>query len=172
MSKASASAGRVIAPGCGYTASRRGYTNTREQDRRHALQIGTILHAWNRAHAELFALFRRVVAEGDHLLARSMWDSISSDKGQREILKAAVEVKLAKSLRFRTAALWAISALDKIGTARNDAAHSAMVWYYDRMEPGISVKPASVNRLTARPIDTRAFSTAAESRGIPVALRI
>ena len=153
MGKVSQNVAKVLAPGSPYSTSRLGYANTREADKRHARQIGTIIHAWNRAHAEVFGVFMRVVASGDYELAHAIWHSLATDSARRALLKSAVQVKLRSQKRFMNSTLWALSILDELAKDRNDAAHAEMVRYLDRMEPGISAKPASAKRLEERTIE-------------------
>src|SRR5690606_15008972 len=54
---------------------------------------------------------------------------------------------------IRRAITWAIKALNELARHRNDAAHSDMIWYYDRLEPGLIAKDATHERFSAAPFD-------------------
>lgn len=137
-----------------FHCSRRGPSVSRQHDRRHAQHIGEVVHAWNRAHAGLFALFQRVAADGDYALALGVWHTVPSDSTQRQMLEAAARAKLGKRRSYLNGVVWGCRVLNELGTLRNDAAHAEMLFYYTELVPGLSTKPGSAERLAQRPLST------------------
>lgn len=132
--------------------SRRARTRFPEEIR-YIRQIGEVLHAWNGAHGALFRVFVDVVSMGNYDLAHSVWHSVQSDKYQRDMLESFVRHKFDRKKRsFRAAILWSIAALNELSTRRNDIAHSEMAYFYERPEPGMSIKAAAAKRLEEMPI--------------------
>lgn len=153
MGKASKDVGTVITAKTRFPPSRRPPRPKTQAEISHIRHIGEVVHAWNQAHGALFHVFSLVAAESDILLAHALWHSIKSDNGQRMMPKEVVKVKFQNpQTSFRTAIFWAVSALDALGTYRNDAAHVEIIAGHSEIIPGMSSKHSSQDRLEKSPL--------------------
>jgi hypothetical protein len=90
--------------------------------------IGTVAHASNYLHERLAQLFV-IVSGADRPIALAMWYSLTSDRSQRGILRAAISAspedrwKPALPLA-RSDLLWLIDRANHFGNTRNDAIHT------------------------------------------------
>jgi hypothetical protein len=136
-----------------FPASRRPKFIRTPAESAHIRQIGEIVHAWNHAHGELFHVFSVLVADDDIILAHALWHSIQNDKGQRAMAAAVAKVKIPNpSNQLRQSILWAVTALDKLGTHRNDAAHAEIIQGHPDVTAALSVKTATSERLETSPV--------------------
>jgi hypothetical protein len=92
------------------------------------IAVGTVMHAWNKLHDSLGQLFV-AVSKADRPIALSVWYSISSDQGQRKILKAAIDgnqderwLKLCPTAKVDLQ--WLLTETQNLSERRNDAAHA------------------------------------------------
>lgn len=153
MGKVSREVATIITANTRFPPSRRPPRPRTAAEKQHIRHIGEIVHAWNHAHGVLFHVFSVVVAGDDISLAHALWHSIQSDKGQRTMLSAVVRDKYPKTNNsIRRAILWAVSALDLLGTHRNDAAHVEVIAGHPDIIPGMSTKTASLERLEKSPV--------------------
>jgi hypothetical protein len=153
MIKASRHAAHIITKNTRIKLSRRPRPETQPAAGKHAKHVGEVIHAWNAAHAALFGIFIRVGAGGDPVLAHALWHTIQSDKTQRDMVQAAVYVKLTRPLSVLNAVTWGIAALNELSKYRNDSAHTEMMFFRDDSVPGISARRTSMTRLLDNPLD-------------------
>lgn len=159
MGPSSREASSIITADTRFSPSRRPPQPRTSAERQHIRHIGEIVHAWNHAHGVLFHVFSVVVADDNISLAHALWHSIQSDKGQRAMLSAVVRDKYPKSENsIRAAILWAVAALDQLGTHRNDAAHVDIIAGHPEIIPGMSTKAASSERLEKSPVSKHAHN--------------
>jgi hypothetical protein len=89
--------------------------------------VGRVSHAWNYLHERLGQLFV-VVIGGDRRISLAVWYSTKSDRGQREMLEAAIRASSADRWLPRLPAaradlLWMLKETDHLAEIRNDAMH-------------------------------------------------
>lgn len=148
MGQISKDAVTVITSNTRFPPSRRPPWAKSPAERLHIRHVGEIVHAWNQAHGMLFHVFSVVIVDGDIELAHAIWHTTQSDKGQREMLDAAVRVKFPSPTNsYRTAILWALSAMSDLGTHRNDAVHAQILGGHPEPLPGLSVRTSVADRL-------------------------
>lgn len=145
--------GRISKPGSRFTASRRLSTGNRKAIAQHNYRVGEVLHAFNTAQASFFLVFWRLAADTDIDLATELWDTGSTDLAQRKMLAVFARRKVQRA-SIKRGLLWAIAAMDKLAERRNDAVHADVIWYYDKIIPGLATKRARQERLEQNPFDT------------------
>ncbi|MGH6651861.1 MAG: hypothetical protein ACREB7_12110 [Sphingopyxis sp.] len=153
MGKVHSSVGKVSKPGDRFTARRRLPLQDPKAIARHNRRVGEVLHAYNSAHASVFGVFTFLGMHVDYQHTLDVWHSSGTDKGQRNLLEVAVRHRLKGRKVVQKGILWALGALDELGTFRNDAVHTNMAWYYDEFVPGIGSKEATIKRLEQLPFD-------------------
>src|SRR4051812_1242982 len=92
----------------------------------YALALGKVAHAWNVLHESLGKLFG-LVAKIDEHTAFGIWYSTPSDRGQRQMLKAALLTSnfLDNYKKGAKADVeWLINKTDSLADMRNDAIHA------------------------------------------------
>lgn len=123
------------------------------EEKAHIQHIGEVIHAWNCAHGALYRVFARIAVDSDYDLALDLWHTASSDNARRGMLEAFVRARFkTRRLTYRSGILWAVAALNQLTTYRNDAAHAEMIYYYDRMAPGMSTKRKTAERYEKAPL--------------------
>ena len=119
-----------------------------ERFKGHAAEIGHIAFMWNGIHAKLGEFFETFLEPADKKLARAIWETLKSDRAQRETLREAALVRLAKHADLLADFCWLISETERLSTARNDALHAAYVFSWGQ---GVSahyrVPPGRASRL-------------------------
>jgi hypothetical protein len=109
----------------------------------YATEIGHIAISWNRLHENLALLFWHAIGPGGAPFA--IWNTISSDRTQREILKAAVEANAFNdrpdSKRISQDVLWLLKQADKLSDQRNDALHGPITTLTDTATGETRVAP-------------------------------
>lgn len=146
-------AATVITANTRFPPSRRPARDKTAAEARYVRHVGEIIHAWNQAHGALFHVFSVVAANEKIDVAYALWHSHSGDKAQRAMLDALVRVKYPKpGNSIRSGIMWALAALDTMGTHRNDAAHAQIISGHTDIIPGMSVKSASAVRLEISPL--------------------
>jgi hypothetical protein len=89
--------------------------------------VGRVSHAWNYLHERLGQLFVGVT-ECERKIALAVWYSTKSDRGQREMLEAAIRASdadrwLPRLPAARADLLWMLNEADHLAEVRNDAMH-------------------------------------------------
>jgi hypothetical protein len=94
---------------------------------RHAELTGELIWAWNELQEAFCYLFASMMQQPNKnpLLGKEIWDTISNDRTQRDILAASLRSLHEKS-RPAKHLLWAIAVANRLSTYRNDIVHSAM----------------------------------------------
>jgi hypothetical protein len=138
-------------PGQRWTASRKTPSSRFPDLANHNRRVGEVVHAYNNAQASFFILFYRLVGE-DYQLASKLWHTQPSDSAQRSLLDPFVQSRIRRKL-VRNGLIWALKAMNELSTFRNDAVHSEMLWYYEKLVPGLSTKPERRKRLLELPFE-------------------
>jgi hypothetical protein len=98
----------------------------------YAAAVGRVAHEWNHLHERLGALFVAVTGM-ERNLALSIWYSVKSDRAQRDMLRAAIDVTNSqRSERLPEAPDDLQMVLDRaneLAEARNDAVHAPCSLY-------------------------------------------
>jgi hypothetical protein len=100
-----------------------------EYYRPYAQALGEIALVWNDFHVTLSDLFWAVSKVPNGLMPDAIWNSLKSDRSQREALKSLVELKIDGhnlSLETREEILWVLKKADSLEDLRNDALHAPM----------------------------------------------
>lgn len=153
MGKALSTVGRISAPGRRFSASRRLHSGNRRAIARHNYQVGEVLHAFNTAQTNLFLVFWRLAGNTDIDLSLDLWESQPSDLGQRKLLEIYVR-RVVRRKSIQNALLWTIAAMNELAEKRNDAVHADVLWYYDKVIPGLGTKRSRRARLEEVPLST------------------
>lgn len=153
MVKVRTSVGKISKPKARFHAARHIATPNAKAIAQHNRRVGEIVHAYNSAHASLFAVFLFLTRDVKYEYALDLWHSAGTDKSQRLLLEIKVRHEMDDRKSLQKALLWAIGAMHELGTFRNDAVHTNMLWHYDQMHTGIDVKNATIRRLQDLPFD-------------------
>ena len=92
-----------------------------------ALALGEIALAWNDFHMVLSSLFGAVLKIPNQMVADAIWHSLTSDRAQREMLKAVVNLSVIGHdipIKLREEINTVLSKATKLEDLRNDALHS------------------------------------------------
>ena len=94
--------------------------------------VGKVAHAWNYLHERLGVLFVAVTGM-ERNLALSIWYSVTSDRAQREMLKASVfatsSQRSEKLPKARDDLKWLLDRAEEVADARNNAVHAPCSLY-------------------------------------------
>ncbi len=95
-----------------------------ELDRQLAETIGLIVMEWSRIHDRLSRIFARVI-QVNYEVAFAIWNTILSDKAQREILRnATIEAyRDEQFLEIKDDIIQLVKDLDNVGEKRNSLVH-------------------------------------------------
>lgn len=122
---------------------------SRRTVRRHfkpyATEIGQITLAWNGLHQNLCVFFWFAIGPGAGGVASAIWNKLSNDRLQRDILRIAVEAGGIENRDRRLTAdvLWLLDETEKLAETRNIAVHAPLTILTD-LETGIArVEPAA-----------------------------
>ena len=91
--------------------------------------VGKVVHAWNHLQDEFAELFC-IVSGLNHSVGLAIWHAVQSDRGQREMLRAAVYAACADeewAKKFPSAKEgidWLLNEANKVADRRNDAIHA------------------------------------------------
>jgi hypothetical protein len=96
----------------------------------YVMALGKVAHAWNYLQEALGQLFCSVTGMDNHM-GQTVWHSVTSDRAQRGLLRAAIMAATHKRLTsdFPTAKediLWLLDKADRVGEQRNNAVHAPM----------------------------------------------
>ena len=108
----------------------------------HALALGQLALGWNGLHQTLCVLYCQVMggkAANQHL---AVWNALTSDRTQRQILLAAVknDFEGARPVGFEDDIKWLCARADVIEEGRNNALYSPL-WVFERMGGAKLVMP-------------------------------
>lgn len=99
----------------------------RQAVRKYAQEAGEVTWAWNRLHSALQLLFATIIDPKDLKLGTGIWQSLRSDDSQRELLRAAAIVRLAKNTAMLKRIDWLVDRTGKLGGFRNDPTHTPVM---------------------------------------------
>jgi hypothetical protein len=91
--------------------------------------VGKVVHEWNHLQEDLGKLFC-MVAGIDHRIGLAIWNSLASDRGQRDMLRATIEAAerdeewSEKFPKAKAGIEWLLGEADRIADRRNDAIHA------------------------------------------------
>jgi hypothetical protein len=118
----------------------------------HATEIGHLVYASARLQWSLGELFAALVGTGKPI-SIAIWNSLKSDRSQRDILEAAAKVALADDADAKSDVFWLLQEADARAIDRNDAVHTA--FFFTNNEDGEIVpvpdpmsSPGRLQRLT------------------------
>jgi hypothetical protein len=97
--------------------------------RPYGAELGRLLYSWNALHEALGQVFCDVTDTHDARIALAIWYSTPSDRGQREMLRAATEAVFnQKGVRSRAKEdiVWLVCEANNLANKRNDAIHSPL----------------------------------------------
>jgi hypothetical protein len=93
----------------------------------YATEIGHIAIAWNNLHENLALLFWHAIGPSKGAVPFAIWNVLSNDRTQRDVLKVAVEAFAFKdrpdSSRISADVLWLLNQSEKLADQRNNAVH-------------------------------------------------
>jgi hypothetical protein len=95
----------------------------------YAQALGEIALAWNDFHVTLSDLFWAVSKVPNGLMPNAIWNSLKSDRAQREALKSLVELAILGHhlpMATKTEILWVLERADRLEDLRNDALHAPL----------------------------------------------
>ena len=90
---------------------------------RHFKMCGEVVWEWNELHRSFGYVFSVLLGENNFHVSNAIWHTPTSDKGQRDLLKTAVEWADGVRQPHRERVIWAIEQADKLSTYRNDIVH-------------------------------------------------
>ena len=120
----------------------------REQLRRYSTAVGEVVWASTYSLGQFEILFCHVQNHTNFAMGRALWHTLSSDRSQLSLLKAATEASDRLPPPMRENILWAVSAAEALGQSRNNAVHSATV-VVGKAEAA-TVRPASMGTKPSR----------------------
>jgi hypothetical protein len=89
--------------------------------------VGSVAYHWNHLQEALGYLFARII-NVDHNVGLAVWHALTSDRSQREILKAAAKTaKLPEMPKFEADVSWLLKEVDILANQRNDALHAPCI---------------------------------------------
>jgi hypothetical protein len=118
---------------------------SRSDVRRHltpyASEIGHATLAWNHLHENLSLLFWHAIGPG--AVPAAIWNKLSNDRVQRDMLKTAVEAGafLRKRPGLSDDVLWLLKETDKLAEQRNVAVHAPLTALTDAKTGQTTVEP-------------------------------
>ena len=127
--------------------SRRMSITLRPAIKKHATKIGEIAWAWNSLHSQFLYLFMVLADPNDGRVGLTIWHSISSDKGQREMLVDLAKYRLSKKPKLLSSLIWATNNAGELSGLRNAFVHAPVSY---KMGPDGNID-AMVHSLTATP---------------------
>lgn len=95
----------------------------RKEFRPYAVALGELVYAWGRLYSILGALFWSVSGQPKNSVPTAVWNSVTNDRAQREMLKAAAAVAPLRNYAADEIA-WIVDRADALSDNRNDAIHS------------------------------------------------
>jgi hypothetical protein len=109
-----------------------------------AIEIGWVAYEWNRLHAELAELFAVIVSEKRMNMPLAIWHSVPSDRTQRDMLRAALEVAYSTTSLNKAVYSGARAVLDDLNSLagrRNIALHAPLIFVIDTVSSDIEIWP-------------------------------
>jgi hypothetical protein len=95
-----------------------------------AIEIGKLTRSWNMLHEHLAQIFARIVNPENVIIPLAIWYSTSSDRSQREMLRAAAASFGAINTKNHPTAKddieWLLNQCNSLSDQRNDALHAPL----------------------------------------------
>jgi len=99
-------------------------------------EIGEVVFAWNAMHENLAELFWRVTGVRNAGIPLSIWHSTTSDRAQREMLRAVAPYTLRRRKRALEDVNWLLCKVDAVADRRNTAIHAPLFFAIDSTGSG------------------------------------
>ena len=90
--------------------------------RQHNERVGAVIHAYNSAHSFVFAAWLHASWKDNHNASKEIWFAFGSDKSQRDFVINYVRNHKKIKPPIRRALVWAIAALNELGSGLIEAA--------------------------------------------------
>jgi hypothetical protein len=98
----------------------------------HAAEIGQIVIAWNSLQILMGSIFAAIMQEADQDLALAAWNSLESDRAQREMLRAVALKKFGEdSVEYQHISWMLTRANNSVSDIRNDTIHTPLTVLFD-----------------------------------------
>jgi hypothetical protein len=108
----------------------RNYNFRTEEITPYATAIGELALIWNDLHMVLSSIFWKATRIPNGMIADAMWNSLKSDRAQREMLESIINLDAMGQLikgATREELIWALTEITKLEDLRNNALHSPML---------------------------------------------
>jgi len=103
----------------------------------YASEIGQLSLAWNSLHENLAHLFWFAIGPERGRLSFAIWNKLSNDRLQRDILKTVIEARAFHSEHLTKEILWLLKQVDSLSEQRNVGIHAPLTTLTD-LETGIT----------------------------------
>jgi hypothetical protein len=113
----------------------------REHLKPYAVEIGQASLAWNHLHENLRILFWFAIGPGPVPFA--IWEKLSNDRAQRDMLLTAVNAGALKNEKMTNEVLWLLKQVDQLSQRRNSAIHAPLTTLTDTTTGITKVEPES-----------------------------
>lgn len=109
----------------------------------YACEIGFITREWNMLQDALCQIFATTVNRRNLNVGHAVWNSMKSDRAQREALKAACLAPIVydKLPKAREDITWLLDQVNKYEDRRNDAIHAPLIISYGYASEKFEVEP-------------------------------
>lgn len=115
--------------------------DVRQHLKPYAIEIGELSLAWNSLHDHLGQIFWAAIGSKNGTVALAIWNKVSNDRMQRELLKSVVDVggilRGPDGRRGTDDVLWLIKKTGDLAELRNSAVHAPLTTLTD-MATGIT----------------------------------
>src|SRR5258706_6430904 len=131
--------------------------------RAYGVAVGELVWASNYCLSYVYLLYRELFTKQDLIIAVKSWHTQRSDRGQYDLIVAAVEGHRRLTTWTKSDILWAIKSAVKLSEIRNDAvhAHTTFLRTTRRIVPdGIDNLPSRIAKLSQVGSLIRMFGTA------------
>jgi hypothetical protein len=97
----------------------------------YAIELGYLIYSWNRLQSKLSNLFWDVIGTQNGLVARAIWNAITFDRAQRQMLLAGALVAPFNNPRAKDDIKWIIDRAEEFEDKRNNAIHAPLTFVTD-----------------------------------------
>jgi hypothetical protein len=119
----------------------------------HALAIGRIAMAWNEYNAILSEIFSDLFSNKNWRMALTAWNSIPSDKTQREVLREVAACKLKEDSPELRELKWLLDATNQIVAAQRNIGIHTNLWSFTDRDGNHEVIPVAHNRRAQKALE-------------------
>jgi hypothetical protein len=109
-----------------------------------AIELGWLAYEWNRLQEALAELFSDFVSKDNLPMGFAVWYSVPSDRTQRDMLRAALEIAYQKSSpkpQPYSEIVWILGELNSLAGKRNTALHVPLIFVTDVMLDEVEILP-------------------------------